>query len=59
MKNRAFKVDFNDFGLTIIVAPDYLAAFDCFTRSGYGGKDVRIKAISEIICTNYPLVSLE
>lgn len=59
MKNTAYKIEFNDFGTVVVIAPDIASAHECFLRSKYGGDTPNIKSILKIDCTNTPLVALE
>ncbi len=52
---KTFKIEFNDFGTCYVIAVSFSKAEAMFLKSGYGGENVKIKSISVVYESNYPL----
>ena len=55
---KTYKIEFNNFGVCYIIAESFKECERLFFQSGYGGKDVVVKSISNLSESNPPLYAV-
>lgn len=56
MKNKTFKVEYNDFGICHVIAPSFERAFEIFSHNFSNMENLSIKSISMVGETTSPIV---